>query len=193
MAFVYIVRCNFNEPEKEQAWNDWYSGPKIAQMLRKPHFRSCQRFKRTSGSGRNYLALWTLQSPDAFRTEQYTADWGFFEWAPHITDWSRDLFDGGGLPEEDFAVAPQGVLEVVSFDGMSLDEAAAARAGMTPSSADTMWLPIIGLDRHTPVIGLRSLPDAAASKTFPADSRGIQAASYRPICEFATAGRVTED
>ena len=33
MAFVYIVRCNFNEPEKEQAWNDWYSGPKIAQML----------------------------------------------------------------------------------------------------------------------------------------------------------------
>ena len=93
MAFVYVVRCNFNEPAKEQAWNAWYNGPKIAQMLAKPHFRSCQRFALISGSGRNYLALWTLQSPDAFKTEQYTKDWGFSEWAPHITDWSRDLFD----------------------------------------------------------------------------------------------------
>ena len=90
MAFVYVVRCNFNEPAKERAWNAWYSGPKIAQMLAKPHFRSCQRFERMSGNGRNYLALWTLQSPDAFKTPQYTTDWGFFEWAPHITNWSRD-------------------------------------------------------------------------------------------------------
>ena len=82
MAFVYIVPCNFNEPSQEQAWNNWYSGAKIAQMLRKPHFRTCQRFKRMSGSGRDYLALWTLQSPDAFKTEQYTSDWGFFEWVP---------------------------------------------------------------------------------------------------------------
>ena len=60
MAFAYIVRCNFTEPAKEQAWNAWYSGPKIAQMLQKPLFRTCQRFKRTAGIGRNYLALWTL-------------------------------------------------------------------------------------------------------------------------------------
>ena len=67
MAFVYIVRCNFNEPAQEQAWNTWYSGPKIAQMLRKPHFRTCQRFKRDAGRGRDYLALWTLQSPEPSR------------------------------------------------------------------------------------------------------------------------------
>ena len=71
-------------------------------MLRKPHFRTCQRFKRAAGRGRDYLALWMLQSPDAFRTEQYTTDWGFFEWAPYITDWSRDLFDGGDTPEAAF-------------------------------------------------------------------------------------------
>src|SRR6187431_3836599 len=127
MAFVYIVRCAFNEPAREAAWNAWYSGPKIAQMLRKPHFRTCQRFKRAAGRGRDYLALWTLRSPEAFRTEQYTDDWGFFEWAPHITNWSRDLFDGGDTPEQAFAVPAQGRLTVVSFDGMNVQEAEAWR------------------------------------------------------------------
>jgi len=185
MAFVYIVRCNFNEPSHEQAWNNWYSGPKIAQMLRKPHFRTCQRFKRMSGSGRDYLALWTLQSPDAFKTEQYTSDWGFFEWAPHITDWSRDLFDGGAAPEADFAVPPGGALEAVSFDGMTADEASAARAAIAPSRPDALWLPIVGLDRHTPMMGLRVLRDAGTAMPSSAGNPRVQAALYRPISDFA--------
>ena len=161
MPFVYIVRCNFTEPTKEQAWNAWYSGPKITQMLSKPHFRTCQRFKRTSGSGRDYLALWTLQSPDAFKTEQYTTDWGFFEWAPYITDWSRDLFDGGNAAEAAFAVPAQGGLQAVSFDGMSPDEASARRGAIATSHPDMTWLPISGLDRHTPLMGLRVVRDRA--------------------------------
>ena len=44
-----------------------------------------------------------------------------------ITDWSRDLFDGGNATEADFAVPMQGALDVVSFDGASADEASAAR------------------------------------------------------------------
>jgi hypothetical protein len=187
MAFVYIVRCNFTEPAKEQAWNAWYSGPKIAQMLRKPHFRTCQRFKRAAGTGRDYLALWMLRSPDAFKSEQYTTDWGFFEWAPHITDWSRDLFDGGLIPEAEFAVPAPGALHVASFDGVSLEEANAARAALAGSHPDMMWLPVIGLDRHTPVIGLRVLGDATAAAALSRGPARSQEAVYRPISEFATA------
>ena len=193
MAFVYIVRCNFTEPAKEQAWNAWYSGPKIAQMLAKPHFRSCQRFKRASGAGRNYLALWTLQSPEAFKTEQYTADWGFFEWAPYITDWSRDLFDGGDAAETDFAVPREGALHVVSFDGMGRGETNDARQGLAAAAPDRMWLPVIGLDRHTPMIGLRVLRGPAAAESLTgvrcAGQTRVQEASYQPISDFATAGR----
>ena len=185
MAFVYVVRCNFTEPAKEQAWNAWYSGPKIAQMLRKPHFRTCQRFARMSGIGRNYLALWTLSSPDAFKTEQYTTDWGFFEWAPYITDWSRDLFDGGRIPEADFAVPAPAALHVASFDGASVDEASASRATLAASHPDMMWLTVIGLDRHTPAMGLRVLRDATAVGASSGQAR-IQEAVYRPISEFAT-------
>jgi hypothetical protein len=180
MCFVYVVRCNFNDPAKEQAWNAWYSGPKIAQMLSKPHFRTCQRFQRAAGSGRDYLALWTLDSAEAFQTKQYTTDWGFFEWQRHITDWSRDLFDAGMTPEAAFAVKTDGALQAVSFDGMSADD---ARATASQVPAEMMWLPVVGLDRHTPMIGLRPLPGAAPA----IDVKGGQAALYRPVCQLYTA------
>jgi hypothetical protein len=181
MLYAYIVRCNFTAPAKEAAWNAWYSGPKIAQMLTKPHFRSCQRFRRASGSGRDYLTLWTVQSPDAFTTEEYKADWGFSEWTPNIADWSRDLFDARTAPEGTFAVAPDGVLRVVSFDGMDVDEALAARAVLAPQP-DTIWLSAIGLDRHTPLIGLAPLsaPEEAQSG---GDPQRVQQTMYRPISE----------
>ncbi len=141
MVFVYIVRCNFADREKEQAWNEWYSGRKIEQMLAKPYFRSCQRFRLRSGNGRCYLALWAVQSPEAFRTKEYTADWGFFEWAPYVTDWSRELFDAGPRSERAFAVPPAGALRTLSFDGMSEDDAQAARATIARTEPEMMWLP----------------------------------------------------
>jgi hypothetical protein len=191
VSFVYIVRCDFADPDKEQAWNEWYSGPKIAQMLRKPHFRSCQRFRRTGGSGRNYLALWTLDSPDAFKTQQYTSDWGFFDWEQHVTNWSRDLFDGGTAREQDFAVAPGDTLEVFAFDGMSTADGEACRVRLAPSEPDAKWLPVIGLDRHTPLIGLclRSDPETLDAADAPLVA-GLQRTFYRPISAFMTAGPV---
>ena len=189
MTAVYIVRCNFAEPGKEQAWNEWYSGPKIAQMLRKPHFRSCQRFRRTGGSGRDYLALWALSSPVAFKTREYTSDWGFFDWQQYITDWSRDLFDGGAKREQHFAVTPGGALEVIAFDGISAADAEAARSELARSEPDILWLPVIGLDRHTPLIGLhpQSDPETPDQSTAPLVA-GAQWTFYRPISAYITAG-----
>jgi len=179
---VYIVRCNFAEPGKEQAWNEWYSGPKIAQMLKKPHFRSCQRFRRTGGSGRDYLALWVLSSPAAFESQEYKSDWGFYDWEQHVTNWSRDLFDGGTQHEEDFAVEPGDALEVIAFDGISAADAEAVRAELARSEPDITWLPVIGLDRHTPLIGLRaeSDPEAPDQSAAPV-ATGVQRTFYRPI------------
>jgi hypothetical protein len=45
-----------------------------------------------------------------------------------------------------------------------------------------MWLPVVGLDRHTPQIGLKVLP--AASKRAPhAHGAGMREALYRPLSE----------
>jgi hypothetical protein len=182
LVFVYIVRCNFTEPAKEQAWNDWYSGTKIEQMLRNPQFCTCQRFRRASGHGRDYLALWIMQSPDALKTPQYLSQWGFSEWTPLVTDWSRDLFDGGASPQQTFAVPPQGALHVVAFDGMSAAEAEAPRAALAKAWPDLMWLSIAGLDRHTPLIGFRVLRDGDTA--LPQEPQNAQQAVYRPISPF---------
>ena len=148
----------------------------------------CQRFRLAAGRGRSYLALWTLQSPDAFKTSEYTSDWGFFEWGPHITDWSRDLFDGGASPEAGFAVPPHGALHVVSFDGMTVDAATAARDIVAHSQPGVLWLPVIGLDRHTALIGLKPIPDAETARVAGSDDApGHQEAIYRPISAFCTA------
>ncbi len=191
MTCVYIVRCNFTEPAREQAWNAWYSGPKIEQMLAQPYFLTCQRFRLAAGRGRDYLTMWTVESPQALATPRYTAQWGFAEWTPYIAHWSRDLFDGGVVSEQAFAVAPGGALAVVAFDRLSEREAGAARDAVAPTEPDMMWLPVIGLDRHTPMIGLRPLADLASAgpRRDGGDAR-IQRAVYRPITRLYTAPRV---
>jgi hypothetical protein len=185
MVFLYIVRCNFTEPRQEQAWNAWYSGPKITQMLSQPYFRSCQRFRLASGTGRDYLALWTVQSPQALTTPQYTSQWGFADWSSFVTDWSRDLFDGRSAPDGAFAVSPEGALRVVSFDHTSAEDASAAQAAIARAQPGMLWLPVAGLDRHTPVIGLERLSALASSHSTGGGGDGrIQQAIYRPISEF---------
>ena len=192
MVSLYIVRCKFTEPSREQAWNAWYSGPKIEQMLAQPYFLTCQRFRRASGTGRDYLALWTVQSPQALATPQYTAQWGFADWSPYITDWSRDLFDGGAASEKAFAVAPEGALRFVSFDGLSREDANSAQAIVARDEPDLMWLPVIGLDRHTPLIGLTPLAEAASARSTDDGGDGrIQRAVYRPITKVYGAPRAS--
>lgn len=182
MVFVYTVRCKFTEPAREQAWNAWYGGPKIGQMLSLPYFRTCQRFRRAEGAGRDYLALWTVLKPEAMTTPEYRAQWGFSEWEPYITDWSRDLFDGHPASEDAFAVGPSGALHVVSFDGMDAERASTAQAAIAQSRPGMMWLPVAGLDRHTPVLGLAVLPDPGALPRG-ALGEGIQEAVYRPLSD----------
>jgi hypothetical protein len=180
MVFVYMVRCNFTDPAREQAWNDWYSGPKIVQMLSLPHFRTCQRFRRADGTGRDYLALWTVLKPEAMTSPEYRAQWGFSEWTPFITDWSRDLFDGRPAGEDAFAVKPSGALQVVSFEGMNAEQARVAQAALAPSRPGMMWLPVAGLDRHTPLIGLRVLSNAG-ERPQGTTTEGTHEGIYRPL------------
>lgn len=173
MAFLYVVRCNFARPEREAAWNDWYSGPKLRQMLAKPLFRSGQRFVATAlDMRRKYLALWLVESPAAFATPEYRADWGFGEWAADVTDWSRDLYDASAAADGLFDIGTGEAVYLASFDGMSQAEA--------QHLPQLVWLEAVGLDRRAPVIGLRKVAPSWRPVA-PIAAPGLSATVFTPI------------
>ncbi len=186
MSFVYSVRCNFNAPEREDDWNAWYSGPKLEQMLSKPMFLSGQRFKASGmNQRRQYLALWVVESPDAFKTKEYTSDWGFFEWSSHIIDWSRDLYgpleiDATGA----FAVAPGERLYLAAFEDLKPDEASRILERVAPMRPGVTWMRSVGLDQHSPILGLRRLA-AGEEPPEPLSEPGMQETVFSPISPCA--------
>ncbi|TCT06214.1 hypothetical protein [Aquabacter spiritensis] len=185
MTLAYIVRCNFSREDLEQGWNDWYGGPKLKQMLDKPHFLSVQRFLRSAGAGRNYVAFWILDSDQAFETPEYKNDWGFFEWKPYIIDWSRDLFAPQSGDVHSPVVGPDQALRIVSFEGLSAPEAAAAKAQVEALRPGVRWMDSVGLDRHTALIGYEVV--AADAPERPLDIAGVVEGLYRPISDLVHA------
>jgi hypothetical protein len=188
MTFVYSVRCNFSDSHREDDWNDWYSGPKLKQMLRKPMFLSGQRFKASGlNQRRQYLALWVVESPDAFRTEEYTSDWGFFEWAPYIIDWSRDLY--GPLTTDvtaAFAIAPDERLYLAAFEGLKTDEGSRIQEQVSTKRPGVIWMRSAGLDQHSPILGLQRLAAGEAIPE-PLNEPRMQETIFRQISEYARA------
>jgi hypothetical protein len=68
---------------------------------------------------------------------------------------------------------------------MSAEEAQAARAGIARSEPEMMWLPAVGLDRHTPLIGLRPLPTLGSARSSEhGREKRIDEAIYRPISDL---------
>jgi hypothetical protein len=191
MPFAYVVRCNFSRPDLEEAWNDWYSGPKIRDMLKKPLFHAGQRFAADGlDTRRKFLALWIVDSPTAFQTPEYTSDWGFYEWAPHITDWSRDLYRlPDGLPVDVFRIADGERLHLLSLDGVPEADAPGLMETVEPARPGMRFLEIAGIDRHSPRLGLARLAPGEAPPAAVANPR-VQETLFRPISAFLTAASV---
>lgn len=181
---VYLVGCNFTDPPNEQAWNDWYNGPKLAMMLRKPLFESCQRFEAVGLDTKvHYLAVWRVTNADAFTTPEYTSDWGFYEWADRIGDWTRDLCrlegDDGPLA---LAVPADGALHFVRIECADPDEAQRARDEVTARCPDLTWGTAVGLDRSVPFVAVRVL--AAGDHEQPQlDDLPVRQTLLRPLIE----------
>jgi hypothetical protein len=167
VRFVYLVRCNFGDAARERAFNDWYSGPKLRDMLAKPYFASGQRFEAVAGdTAVRYCALWALERADALETPEYNASWGFADWAGAIHDWTRDLCElERPVPAGALACPPDGRLRLVAdHDGDGL------------LSART-----IGLDRSVDRFGLEIL----RSPGDPEPAAGGETL-YRPLVEAGT-------
>ena len=94
---LYMVQCGFADPEQEDAWNDWYSGQKLNELLGMPGFVAAQRFRATTPCPEPYLAVYSIVSLAVFGHPAYLTGGGgtLGDWDPAlVTNWSRRLFDG---------------------------------------------------------------------------------------------------
>ena len=191
MSSVYIVRCNFVRPDLEAQWHGWYNGWKMDDMLGKPMFVSGQRFA-AAGMDQTvkYLALCVIQSPDALSTPEYKANWGFAEWAPHIGNWSRNLYRA---PKGDLSgsvgVSQGGGLYVAALDGVLAAEAEARLLALERERPEMLWMPVVGLDRSCPAIGLQAFAELdRPPRPLPGNlSGGIRETIYKRITAYRRA------
>jgi hypothetical protein len=179
---AYLVGCRFMAPEREAEWNQWYNGPKLAKMLAKPGFLSCQRFKATDPSKpAPYLAVWRVQSAEAFETPEYTSDWGWADYADLIGEWTRDLCRLEGDDGPDSLACPEdGALRFVRVQCEDLEEARRAREEVAAACPGMTWGTTVGLDRSVPFVGLQVL--AADRQDFTdLDDPRVSDALLRPL------------
>ncbi len=93
----YTVECGFADPSREAEWNDWYSGPKLGDLLAVPDFLSAQRFRALDGERSPYLNITNIKTTDMFTNPAYKSGGGggFGIWDINlIIDWRRCLFNG---------------------------------------------------------------------------------------------------
>ena len=156
MSLLYVVRCNFSSRDEEEIWNTWYSGKKQDWLLGAPGFQFGQRYASEAVSdGVRYLALYRIDSEAVFKSPYYLASWGFAEWAPYVTDWSRSIFSGA-VAETSCATEEGSFLEMVLVE---LTSAPDVEGDPVRGDATFAWGPGHELQNGRPaILGLRSRP-----------------------------------
>ncbi|WP_172652734.1 DUF4286 family protein [Rhodococcus opacus] len=191
MTTLYAVRCNFNRPDKEAEWNEWYNGPKAAHMLEKPMIQRVQRFEAVGlEASTKYLAQWELDSAAALQTPEYTSSWGWFDWKPMIVDWERDL--AAALDAADPVPYPDSGDEGarVHYAWFRKDVTAAQRLELDPDGT-WWWGRCDGLDNTARQLAVRVYPGDAALPTEPVFGDAARETLFRAVSPLLESSDVT--
>lgn len=140
---LYMVECAFNDPAREQTWNDYYSGRKVDEVLAVPGFRTSQRFKAVTPNPAPYIAIHSVDSLEIMTGQGYRGrGGGSFDqsFQPCITHWTRSFW--GGLDRAP-SFADSDLLAVCDYPEK------ARGAGV-----EFVWLKAAGLDSPTPQRGI---------------------------------------
>ena len=84
---IHIVRLNI-DPAYEKEFNEWYDNKHLPEILSCPGWLSGRRFQ-TLGEGPKYAAIYEVAGDWAFNTPEYHRVTGFFDFTPHVRDFSR--------------------------------------------------------------------------------------------------------
>jgi hypothetical protein len=165
-----MVQHSFARPDWEDEWNAWYA-KNLRVLLSVPGFLTGQRFKGTDSQPRNYMAMYTVDSPAVFESKAYIDAGGngvnSQRFRPAYEIWIRNLFDNA----QPAPAVGEGECLVLR-DSDEKQES----LGDIPMT----WLESIGFHRSTPYRGLAVVPEADVEQlAASSDSLLI----YRPLTE----------
>jgi uncharacterized protein DUF4286 len=95
VTVLYLVRCSYRDVDSEPAWNAWYSGLHVPEMLTIPGFDRGRRYQAVDPERPEYVARYELTSSHVLESDAYqAASGGRFPdpWSSNITDFSRWLY-----------------------------------------------------------------------------------------------------
>ncbi|MFT5449750.1 MAG: hypothetical protein ACI9DC_004947 [Gammaproteobacteria bacterium] len=183
---IYMVECGFGDPVDEGEWNEWYSGPKLDQLLAVPDFLSAQRFKSLDSRPAPYLNVTTIATTKMFNSSDYRGHGGghFGKWPVElIIDWDRRLFSGDAL------IPPIGDNERLLFVDRALPDIGEL-AGAIPTAINWLegqdWQALaqytdgIALDQSVRYRGFAVLPVHACAELVEREDLRL----YAPICAY---------
>ena len=177
---LYMVECDFADPAQEDAWNAWYSGEKLDDLLSNPGFTATQRFKSVLPRKAAYLAVHSIRSAEVFASSAYKATGGgrFGDWDPALmTNWSRRLFDGIG---ESPAIGKGELLLVADHDANLPAGIAVAWLDGVDWSTVSQYKNAVALDASVSRRGIAVVPKARSSEL----SKLPGVSLYEPLTEL---------
>ena len=163
---LYMVECDYTDPQSEKAWNSFYSEQKLPALIAVPGFLTSQRFIRLSGPAAQYLAIHSLTGADVLHSDSYRLNGGgnFGAWQDHIARWSRHVFEGA-------ATMP----DVRSEETLRFETDLVT----APSSSSSLVIRCVELDSKPGLCGLSIIPRSAVFE----DSESPSVTFYAPLTE----------
>ena len=177
---LYMVACDFADPAQEDAWNHWYSGEKLDDLLSNPGFLATQRFKAVKPQKAAYLAVHSIRSGEVFTNPAYKATGGgrFGDWDPALmTNWSRRLFDGIA---ESPPVGKEELLLIVDREDAAPQGIAVTWLAGVEWSTISQYKNAVALDASIPKRGIAVVPKTKSSEL--AKLHGVSL--FAPITEL---------
>ena len=177
---LYMVECDFDDPAQEDAWNEWYSGEKLDDLLSNPGFTATQRFQAVTPRKAEYLAVHSIRSTKVFTNPAYKATGGgrFGDWdAALMTNWSRRLFDGVA---ESPPVGPDELLAVIDRDADLPADIEITRLSGLDWETVSQYRNAVALDASISRRGLAVIPKSRAKEFTGIDGVCL----FRPLTEL---------
>ena len=90
--YLFLVRAEFGDPEREAEWNRWYDEEHVPAMLSVPGIVSCTRYQELGADGK-YLAVYEINDPQVFDAPRYAEVQRWHKWRAYIKEWRRAVFE----------------------------------------------------------------------------------------------------